>query len=315
MMRVLVAGAAGFLGSHLTDRLLERGYAVTGIDNLQTGRRENIAHRKVHPRFSFVKHDITMPFDGAFDVIFNFACPASPPHYQRDPLSTVRTCFIGTDNLLALALKTGARFVQASTSEVYGDPDVHPQTEDYRGSVNPIGPRACYDEGKRTAETLCFDYRRQHGVDLKVARIFNTYGPRMNAGDGRVVSNFVVQALRGDDITVYGDGRQTRSFCYIDDLIGGVMRLLDSPADVTGPINLGNPSEFTVAELAGLVLKLTGSRSRLVYRPLPADDPLQRRPDITRARLLLGWEPTIALRDGLQRTIAYFREELVRIGQ
>jgi UDP-glucuronate decarboxylase len=314
-MRVLVTGAAGFLGSHLADRLLERGYSVTGLDNLQTGRRSNVAHLKNHPRFGFVKHDIIQPFDGAFDVIFNFACPASPPHYQKDPLSTVRTCFIGADNLLALALKTGARFVQASTSEVYGDPDVHPQTEDYRGSVNPIGPRACYDEGKRAAETLCFDYRRQHGVDLKVARIFNTYGPRMNAGDGRVVSNFVVQALRGDDITIYGDGRQTRSFCYVDDLIDGIMKLVDSPADVTGPINLGNPGEFTVAELAKLVLEMTGSKSRVVHRPLPADDPLQRRPDITRAKSLLGWEPRIPLEDGLQRTIAYFREELVRIGQ
>jgi UDP-glucuronate decarboxylase len=314
-MRALVTGAAGFLGSHLVDRLLERGYSATGLDNLQTGRRRNLAHLVTHARFNFIKHDIIEPFDGSFDVIFNFACPASPPHYQKDPLSTVRTCFIGADNMLALALKSGARFVQASTSEVYGDPDIHPQTEDYRGSVNPIGPRACYDEGKRAAETLCFDYRRQHGVDLKVARIFNTYGPRMNAGDGRVVSNFVVQALRGDDLTIYGDGRQTRSFCYVDDLIDAFMKLVDSPSDVVGPINLGNPGEFTVAQLARLVLEMTGSKSRLVNCPLPADDPVQRRPDITRAKTLLGWEPKIALKDGLQRTIAYFREELVRIGQ
>jgi UDP-glucuronate decarboxylase len=314
-MRALVTGAAGFLGSHLCDRLLSRGYWVTGLDNLQTGRRDNLAHLAVERRFSFIRHDITRPYDGGFDVIFNFACPASPPHYQKDPLSTVRTCFIGTDNLLSLAMRTGARFVQASTSEVYGDPDVHPQTEEYRGSVNPIGPRACYDEGKRAAETLCFDYRRQHGVDLKVARIFNTYGPRMNAGDGRVVSNFVVQALRGDDITIYGDGRQTRSFCYVDDLIDGIMKLVDSPSDVTGPINLGNPGEFTVGELAKQVLAMTGSKSRLVHSPLPVDDPLQRRPDIARAKSLLDWEPKIALKDGLRRTIAYFREELVRIGQ
>ena len=309
-MRSLVTGAAGFLGSHLCDRLIEQGHVVTGLDNFQTGRRENVAHLMAHPSFTMIEHDIIVPFEGSFDRIFNLACPASPPDYQRDPLATMRTCVIGTDNLLALAVATGARFLQASTSEVYGDPDVHPQPEDYRGNVNPIGVRACYDEGKRAAETLCFDYRRQHGAEIKVARIFNTYGPRMNPADGRVVSNLIVQALRGEDMTIYGDGGQTRSFCYCDDLIEGFLRLMESPSEVTGPVNLGNPDELSVGELAKLVARMTGTAACIVHRPLPSDDPVRRCPDISRARDLLGWTARVPLSEGLRKTIDYFQEAL-----
>jgi UDP-glucuronate decarboxylase len=309
-MRVLVTGAAGFLGSHLCDRLLERGDVVTGIDNYQTGRPENVAHLAGHPSFTMVEHDITAPFSGSFDRIFNLACPASPPDYQRDPISTLRTCVIGADNMLGLAVATGARLFQASTSEVYGDPEVHPQREDYRGSVNPIGVRACYDEGKRAAETLCFDYHRQRGVDIKVARIFNTYGPRMNPADGRVVSNLIVQALRGEEMTIYGNGDQTRSFCYCDDMVDGFLRLMDAPEHVTGPINLGNPNELSVGGLAKLVAEMTGTSGRIVKRPLPSDDPARRCPDISRARDLLGWSACVPLREGLRKTIDHFQETL-----
>ena len=309
-MRILVAGAAGFLGSHLCDRLVKRGHVVTGLDNYQTGRRENLDQLAGHRSFTIIEHDIVVPFDGAFERIFNLACPASPPDYQRDAIATLRTCVIGTDNLLALAVRTGARFFQASTSEVYGDPEVHPQPESYRGSVNPIGVRACYDEGKRAAETLCFDYQRQRGVEIRVARIFNTYGPRMNPTDGRVVSNLIVQALRGEDMTVYGDGRQTRSFCYCDDLLEGCLRIMDAPGGIVGPINLGNPDEMSIGELAQLVRDMTGTSARLVNRALPSDDPVRRCPDISRARELLGWSPQVALRDGLRKTIAYFEDSL-----
>ncbi|MFW6077273.1 MAG: UDP-glucuronic acid decarboxylase family protein [Hyphomicrobiales bacterium] len=309
-MRVLVTGAAGFLGSHLCDRLLERGDVVTGIDNYQTGRPENVAHLAGDPSFTMVEHDIIAPFSGSFDRIFNLACPASPPEYQRNPISTLRTCVIGTDNMLELAAATGARFIQASTSEVYGDPDVHPQHEDYRGSVNPIGVRACYDEGKRAAETLCFDHHRQRGVDIKVARIFNTYGPRMNPADGRVVSNLIVQALRGEEMTIYGNGDQTRSFCYCDDMVDGFLRLMDAPEHVIGPINLGNPNELSVGGLARLVAEMTGTSGRIVKRPLPSDDPTRRCPDISRARDLLGWSPRVPLAEGLRKTIDYFKETL-----
>ena len=314
-MRVLVAGAAGFLGSHLCDQLLADGHTVTGIDNFLSGRPENIAHLRGAAKFVFEKHDVTKPYGGAFDWIFNLACPASPPHYQLDPIGTARICFMGADNLLALATENGARYFQASTSEVYGDPEVHPQPESYRGNVNTIGPRACYDEGKRVAETLCFDYQRQHGVDIKVVRIFNTYGPRMNPDDGRVVSNFIVQALRGQDITIYGNGEQTRSFCYVDDLIAGFMRLMESPKGVSGPVNIGNPGEFTIRELAEIVIAMTGAKSKLVARPLPQDDPKQRRPDISEAKRLLQWEPKIALREGLVKTIAWYEGELKRLGR
>ena len=309
-MRILVTGAAGFLGSHLCDRLLERGHSVTGLDNYRTGRRQNVEHLARHKGFTMIEHDILVPFEGSFDRIFNFACPASPPDYQRDPIDTLRTCIVGTGNLLVLAAETGARFFQASTSEVYGDPEVHPQPENYRGSVNPIGIRACYDEGKRAAETLCFDYWRRHGVEIKVARIFNTYGPRMKPEDGRVVSNLIVQALRGEDLTIYGNGEQTRSFCYCDDLIDGCLRLMDAPSDTIGPINLGNPDELTVGELADMVIEMTGTSSRLVRRPLPSDDPTRRCPDISRARELLGWSARVPLREGLRKTIAYFQETL-----
>ncbi|NJM30877.1 MAG: SDR family oxidoreductase [Rhizobiales bacterium] len=307
-MRILVTGGAGFLGSHLCDRLVELGHEVTAIDNLQTGSRANLSHLKGNRHVSFQVHDVVHAYEGKFDRIYNLACPASPPHYQHDPVRTARTSFLGADNMLDLARRTGARFFQASTSEVYGDPVEHPQREDYRGNVNPIGPRACYDEGKRIAETLCFDYQRQFGVDVRVARIFNTYGPRMNPDDGRVVSNFIVQALRGEPITIYGDGKQTRSFSYVDDLIDGFLRLMEGGAEIAGPINLGNPDEFTVRELAEIVIEMTGSKSELVTRPLPTDDPMQRRPDISRAREQLGWEPRIDLREGLERTIGYFRE-------
>jgi UDP-glucuronate decarboxylase len=309
-MQILVTGGAGFLGSHLCNRLIAASHHVHCIDNLRTGSAANIVHLKGNPRFRLTVDDVVIPFEGQYERIYNLACPASPPHYQHDPIATVRSSFMGTDNLLDLARRTGARFFQASTSEVYGDPGVHPQTEDYRGNVNPVGPRACYDEGKRVAETLCFDYRRMHGTEIKVARIFNTYGPRMNPQDGRVVSNFIVQALRGEPLTIHGGGLQTRSFCYVDDLIDGMVRLMESPAEVTGPINLGNPDEFTIRQLADLVIAMTGSKSTIVFRELPPDDPRQRRPDITRAKTLLAWEPKIALRDGLARTIAYFQERL-----
>ena len=308
--RVLVTGGAGFLGSHLCERLLAQGCDVLCVDNFFTGAKDNIAHLIGNPYFELIRHDVTFPLYVEVDEIYNLACPASPVHYQRDPVQTTKTSVHGAINVLGLAKRVGAKIFQASTSEVYGDPEVHPQTEDYRGSVNPIGPRACYDEGKRCAETLFFDYHRQHGTRIKVARIFNTYGPRMHPDDGRVVSNFIVQALEGRDITIYGDGSQTRSCCYCDDLIEGFVRLLDSADDVTGPINLGNPGEFTMVQLAETVLRLTKSKSRLVFLPLPADDPRQRQPDIAKAREILGWQPTVPLEAGLERTIDYFRRKL-----
>ena len=308
--RVLVTGGAGFLGSHLCERLLAEGNDVLCVDNLFTGTKDNIVHLLANPYFELVRHDVTFPLYVEVDEIYNLACPASPIHYQRDPVQTTKTSVHGAINMLGLAKRVGAKIFQASTSEVYGDPEVHPQTEDYRGSVNPIGPRACYDEGKRCAETLFFDYWRQHGMRIKVARIFNTYGPRMHPDDGRVVSNFIVQALEGRPITLYGDGSQTRSFCFVDDLIEGFVRLLASPDDVTGPINLGNPREMTVRELAEMVVKMVGAKAEIVYRPLPADDPLQRQPNITLAKDTLGWEPKITLEQGLERTIAYFRERM-----
>ena len=308
--RVLVTGGAGFLGSHLCERLLAQGCDVLCVDNFFTGAKDNIAHLIGNPYFELIRHDVTFPLYVEVDEIYNLACPASPVHYQRDPVQTTKTSVHGAINVLGLAKRVGAKIFQASTSEVYGDPEVHPQTEDYRGSVNPIGPRACYDEGKRCAETLFFDYHRQHGTRIKVARIFNTYGPRMHPDDGRVVSNFIVQALEGRDITIYGDGSQTRSFCYCDDLIEGFVRLMDSADDVTGPINLGNPGEFTMVQLAETVLRLTKSKSRLVFLPLPADDPRQRQPDIAKAREILGWQPTVPLEAGLERTIDYFRRKL-----
>ncbi|MFN3628898.1 MAG: UDP-glucuronic acid decarboxylase family protein [Casimicrobiaceae bacterium] len=304
--RILVTGGAGFLGSHLCDRLLADGHDVLCVDNLFTGSKQNIIHLREHPRFEFIRHDITFPLYVEVDQIYNLACPASPIHYQHDPVQTTKTSVHGAINMLGLAKRLRARIFQASTSEVYGDPTVHPQREDYWGNVNPIGLRSCYDEGKRCAETLFFDYHRQHRLEIKVARIFNTYGPRMHPNDGRVVSNFIVQALRGEPITVYGEGAQTRSFCFVDDLIEGFIRLMDSPPEFTGPVNLGNPGEFTIRELAEIIIELTGSASQIVHRPLPADDPMQRRPDITLARERLGWQPTIALREGLTRTIAYF---------
>ena len=304
--RVLVTGGAGFLGSHLCERLLAEGCEVLCVDNYFTGTRENVVHLLAHPRFELMRHDVTIPLYVEVDEIYNLACPASPVHYQHDPVQTTKTSVHGAINMLGLAKRLNARIFQASTSEVYGDPEVHPQPEDYRGNVNPIGPRACYDEGKRCAETLFFDYHRQCGLPIKVARIFNTYGPRMHPNDGRVVSNFIVQALEGKPITIYGDGSQTRSFCYVDDLIEGFLRLMNSPADITGPINLGNPGEFTILQLAETVIRLTGSKSRIVQRPLPQDDPRQRQPDITRAKTLLDWQPTIPLEEGLRRTIAYF---------
>ena len=308
--RALITGGSGFLGSHLCDRLLAHGQEVLCVDNLFTGQKRNIAHLHGNPKFEFLRHDVTFPLFVEVDQIWNLACPASPVHYQHDPVQTTKTSVHGAINMLGLAKRLGAKILQASTSEVYGDPAVHPQTEDYWGNVNPIGPRSCYDEGKRCAETLFFDYHRQHRLRIKVIRIFNTYGPRMHPNDGRVVSNFIVQALKGEDITIYGDGLQTRSFCYVDDLIAGMIRLMDTGDDITGPVNVGNPGEFTMIELAEKVLKLTGSRSKLVRLPLPADDPKQRRPDITRARRELGWEPTVGLEDGLRETISYFRNLL-----
>ena len=306
-MRILVTGGAGFLGSHLCDRLLKDGNEVICLDNFFTGRKGNIAHLFGRPDFELVRHDVIDPFKFEVDQIYNLACPASPPHYQFNPIKTTKTSVMGAINVLGLAKRVKARVFQASTSEVYGDPSVHPQPESYWGNVNPIGKRSCYDEGKRVAETLFFDYHRQHGLPIKVARIFNTYGPRMHPADGRVVSNFIVQALKGEPITLYGDGRQTRSFCYVDDLVDGLVRLMDTDDEVTGPVNLGNPAEFSMQQLAELVVARTGSRSELAYAPLPADDPRQRQPDITRARELLGWQPTVALDDGLQRTIDYFK--------
>jgi len=305
-MRILVTGGAGFLGSHLCDRLIAEGHEVTVIDNLFTGRKQNIAHLLDHPRFEFVRHDVIDPFKYEVDQIYNLACPASPPHYQYNPIKTIKTSILGSINCLGLAKRVKARVFQASTSEVYGDPHVHPQPESYWGNVNPIGKRSCYDEGKRCAETLFFDYHREHKVDIRVVRIFNTYGPRMHESDGRVVSNFIVQALRGEDITIYGDGSQTRSFCYVDDLIEGWLRLM-AQTETVGPMNLGNPSEFTMLQLAELTLKLVGGKSKIVHKPLPSDDPKQRRPDITLAQKVLNWEPKVSLEEGLQRTIAYFK--------
>jgi UDP-glucuronate decarboxylase len=304
--RVMVTGGAGFVGSHLCEALRKRGEEVLCVDNFYTGRRRNIDHLIGDRGFEVLRHDITFPLFVEVDRIFNLASPASPIHYQFDPIQTTKTNVVGAVNMLGLAKRLRVPILQASTSEVYGDPSVHPQPETYWGNVNPIGPRSCYDEGKRCAETLFFDYHRQLNLSIKVVRIFNTYGPRMHPNDGRVVSNFIMQALRGEDITLYGEGNQTRSFCYVDDLVAGMLAMMDTPAEVTGPINLGNPAEFTMRELAELVKDLTGSKSALVHRPLPQDDPKQRKPDITRAQQTFGWGPTVALRDGLARTIAYF---------
>ena len=306
-MRILVTGGAGFLGSHLCDRLLAEGHEVVCLDNLFTGQKRNIAHLLANPRFEFVRHDVIDPFKFEVDQIYNLACPASPPHYQFNPIKTTKTSVMGAINCLGLAKRVKARVFQASTSEVYGDPQVHPQPEGYWGHVNPVGRRSCYDEGKRCAETLFFDYHRENKVDIRVVRIFNTYGPRMHPNDGRVVSNFIVQALRGEDLTVFGEGTQTRSFCYVDDLIEGFVRFM-AQTETVGPMNLGNPGEFTMLELAELTLKLVGGRSKIVHKPLPADDPRQRQPDITLARRTLGWEPRVPLEEGLRRTIAYFRD-------
>jgi UDP-glucuronate decarboxylase len=318
--RVLVTGGAGFLGSHLIDALLARGNEVVCADNLFTGTKRNIEHLRDHPRFEFLRHDITFPLYLEVDQIYNLACPASPVHYQHDPVQTTKTSVHGAINVLGLAKRLRARIFQASTSEVYGDPSMHPQPETYWGNVNPIGIRSCYDEGKRCAETLFFDYHRQHKLDIRVARIFNTYGPRMHPNDGRVISNFIVQALSGEDITLYGDGSQTRSFCYVDDLIDAMIRFMElsgepSESAFPGPLNLGNPTEFTIRQLAEKVMAITGANSRIVFRPLPSDDPVQRQPDISRARSLLAWEPKVRLEEGLSRTVAYFKELLNPAGQ
>jgi UDP-glucuronate decarboxylase len=307
---VLVTGGAGFLGSHLCDRLIADGHNVVCVDNFFTGTKRNVEHLIGHKRFELLRHDVTFPLFIEVDEIYNLACPASPVHYQHDPVQTTKTSVHGAINMLGLAKRLRCRIFQASTSEVYGDPSVHPQVETYWGNVNPIGPRSCYDEGKRCAETLFFDYHRQHKLDIKVARIFNTYGPRMHPNDGRVVSNFIVQALKGESITIYGNGDQTRAFCYVDDLVEGFIRLMASPADLPGPVNLGNPGEFTIRELAEKVIALTGSRSKLIFRPLPQDDPKQRRPDIGLARSRLDWEPKVPLDQGLQKTISYFEKLL-----
>jgi UDP-glucuronate decarboxylase len=309
--RVLVTGGAGFLGSHLCDRLIREGHEVICVDNFFTGTKRNIEHLLGNPSFELLRHDVTFPLFVEVDEIYNLACPASPVHYQHDPVQTTKTSVHGAINMLGLAKRLKVKILQASTSEVYGDPSVHPQTEDYWGHVNPIGPRSCYDEGKRCAETLFFDYHRQLGLAIKVARIFNTYGPRMHPADGRVVSNFIVQALKGEPITLYGEGTQTRSFCYVDDLIDGLVRLMDTTDEVTGPVNIGNPNEFSMRELADLVIEKTGSSGGTTFAPLPSDDPKQRQPDITLARELLGWEPRVALNDGLDQTIGYFRELLL----
>ena len=308
--RVLITGGAGFLGSHLCDRLIALGQDVLCVDNFFTGTRHNVTHLIGNSNFELMRHDVTFPLYVEVDHIYNLACPASPIHYQFDPVQTTKTCVHGAINILGLAKRTRARILQASTSEVYGDPEIHPQREDYWGRVNPNGLRSCYDEGKRCAETLFFDYHRQYRIDIKVVRIFNTYGPRMHPNDGRVVSNFIVQALSGEDITVYGDGQQSRSFCYVDDMIDAFIRMMESEDGFTGPVNLGNPVEFTIAELAEKVLQLTGSRSKLIFKPLPSDDPRQRQPDISLARTQLGWEPKVTLEDGLKETVAYFRKFL-----
>jgi UDP-glucuronate decarboxylase len=308
--KVLVTGGAGFLGSHLCDRLVERGADVLCVDNFFTGTKRNVEQLMGKPRFELMRHDVTFPLYVEVDRIFNLACPASPVHYQFDPVQTTKTSVHGAINMLGLAKRVKARILQASTSEVYGDPAVHPQTEDYWGHVNCVGPRSCYDEGKRCAETLFFDYQRQHGLQIKVIRIFNTYGPRMHPNDGRVVSNFIVQALRGEDVTIFGEGTQTRSFCYVDDLIDGMLRMMDSPEGFYGPVNLGNPGEFTMIELAERILSITGSRSRLVKKPLPQDDPRQRQPDISLAKAKLDWTPKVALEDGLKETVRFFKHML-----
>ena len=308
--RALVTGGAGFIGSHLCERLLDDGYDVLCVDNYYSSTKDNIAHLLPNPRFEVLRHDITFPLYVEVDEIYHLACPASPIHYQRDPVQTTKTAVHGSINMLGLAKRTGAKILLTSTSEVYGDPLVHPQSEDYWGNVNPIGPRACYDEGKRAAETLFFDYNRQHGLRIKVVRLFNTYGPRMHPHDGRVVSNFVVGALTGQPLTIYGEGQQTRSFCYVDDLIDGLVAMMASPDDVTGPINLGNPGEFTIAELAAEVIRQVGTDPGITYHPLPTDDPVRRQPDITRAKAILGWQPEVPLAEGLTRTIDYFRGSL-----
>ena len=310
MQKILVTGGAGFLGLHLCERLIEGGHDVLCVDNYFTGSKANIKHLLDHPHFELMRHDVTFPLYVEVDRIFNLACPASPVHYQHDPVQTTKTSVHGAINMLGLAKRVKARILQASTSEVYGDPEVHPQPESYWGKVNPIGVRSCYDEGKRCAETLFFDYWRQHQLQIKVVRIFNTYGPRMHPNDGRVVSNFIVQALKGEDITMFGDGSQTRSFCYVDDLIEVMLRMMDSPAAFVGPVNIGNPGEFTMLELAEMVLRLTGSRSKISFKPLPSDDPKQRRPDISLAKQALDWEPKVSLEEGLVKTIAYFRHLL-----
>jgi UDP-glucuronate decarboxylase len=310
MQKILVTGGAGFLGSHLCERLIEGGHDVLCVDNYFTGSKANIKHLLDHPHFELMRHDVTFPLYVEVDRIFNLACPASPVHYQHDPVQTTKTSVHGAINMLGLAKRVKARILQASTSEVYGDPEVHPQPESYWGKVNPIGVRSCYDEGKRCAETLFFDYWRQHQLQIKVVRIFNTYGPRMHPNDGRVVSNFIVQAIKGEDITMFGDGSQTRSFCYVDDLIEVMLRMMDSPANFIGPVNIGNPGEFTMLELAEMVLRLTGSRSKISFQPLPSDDPKQRRPDISLAKQALDWEPKVSLEEGLVKTIAYFRHLL-----
>ncbi|MER8887037.1 UDP-glucuronic acid decarboxylase family protein [Mesorhizobium sp. M0816] len=308
--RILVTGGAGFVGSHLIDRLIDAGHEVLCVDNLFTGTKRNIDHLHNSPRFEFLRHDVTLPLYVEVDEIYNLACPASPVHYQHDPVQTTKTSVHGAINMLGLAKRLRCKILQASTSEVYGDPAIHPQTEEYWGHVNPIGPRSCYDEGKRCAETLFFDYHRQLNLEIKVARIFNTYGPRMHLADGRVVSNFIVQALNGNPITIYGDGSQTRSFCYVDDLVEGLIRLMETSYSVTGPINIGNPTEFTISELAQRILAMTGSSVPIVMMDLPQDDPRQRRPDITKARDVLGWEPKIDLKEGLRRTVEYFKEAM-----
>jgi UDP-glucuronate decarboxylase len=310
MNKVLVTGGAGFLGSHLCDRLIARGDDVLCVDNFYTGSKRNVSHLFTHPHFEMMRHDVTFPLYVEVNQIFNLACPASPVHYQRDPVQTTKTSVHGAINMLGLAKRVKARILQASTSEVYGDPEVHPQPEAYWGRVNPIGIRSCYDEGKRCAETLFFDYHRQHKLDIKVIRIFNTYGPRMHPNDGRVVSNFIVQALKGEDITIFGDGQQTRSFCYVDDLIEAMLRMMEGPADFTGPVNVGNPSEFTMLALAETILRLTYSKSKLIYKPLPKDDPRQRKPDIDLVKEKLDWVPHVSLEDGLKETIAYFKKEI-----